>query len=205
MGGTHQRRKGVPGPKGQHEAEPRKEKDAAMGVDRVEDGHGAGLLVDGVEDWRAPEIRGLEAHPSDDEVRVAPEVRLVGCGDRGGQRRSPRVRRVEMKWCRRCLTRVVQTLTTSGSGPRPLRDYIFRAPPLPRNPTHVLPTRDRFDAKMGGVPIGNHGAWWRSSRWQSPRRRRVSLAIVHLRQRFDQMASPISIPRPAVRAENPHP
>jgi hypothetical protein len=59
---TNQRWEGVPGPEGNHEAEPREEKDTAMAVERVEDGHTPGLVVNGIDHGRQPEVGWFEAH-----------------------------------------------------------------------------------------------------------------------------------------------
>lgn len=49
---SHQWRKCIPRPEGNHETEPSKEEDAAVDIDWVEEGYRPGLSVDGV-DFRA--------------------------------------------------------------------------------------------------------------------------------------------------------
>jgi len=51
---AYKRRESVPRPKGNHEAHPGEE-DAAMAVERIEQGDGPGLFGDGVELRRCPE------------------------------------------------------------------------------------------------------------------------------------------------------
>jgi hypothetical protein len=58
----YQRGKGVPGPKGDHEAEPGKEEDAPVDIDGVQDGHGPGLQGDRVDVRTGVEVREPEAH-----------------------------------------------------------------------------------------------------------------------------------------------
>lgn len=52
----------IPRPKRNHEPQPGEKEDTAVGIDWIEDWHASRLFVDGVEHWRAPEIRELEAH-----------------------------------------------------------------------------------------------------------------------------------------------
>lgn len=72
-GAAYQWREGVPRPKGNHEAEPRKEEDAAVDIDDVEEGDGPRFSVDRVDLRGRIEVGELEAH---DEGCC----RVSGCG-----------------------------------------------------------------------------------------------------------------------------
>lgn len=62
MYGPYQRRKGIPSPKGYHEAKPREEKDATVDVDGVKQWNGPGFMADRVHMRGAVQAGELETH-----------------------------------------------------------------------------------------------------------------------------------------------
>lgn len=55
--GPYKWRKGVPSPKGNHEAEPGEEEDPAIDVPDIEERDGPSLSVDRIDLWGSPEMR----------------------------------------------------------------------------------------------------------------------------------------------------
>jgi hypothetical protein len=59
---SYQRRKGVPSPKGYHEAKPREKKDAAVNVNGVKQWNGPGFAAGRVHVWGGVQVGELETH-----------------------------------------------------------------------------------------------------------------------------------------------